>query len=338
MSKSASAIPRAWVITDGKIGMENQCLAVARRLGLEPVIKRVKLRAPWKQLSPWALRFGNQYALSPEGDQLDGELPDLLIATGRQSVASSLAVGAMTGGRCLRIQIQNPGVGAGEFDLVVVPRHDLLRGSNILVTRGAPHFVTAAALDAARLRFADRLGGLPRPRIAVLLGGSNGSYRFTQLAAENLAACLSTLIRGAGGSLMLTASRRTGARITEIMTERLAGLPGEIWTGGEDNPYLGYLAFADQILVTADSVNMVCEATATGKPVQVIPLDGGSAKFRRFHEGLQQDGVTRPFLGSLEQWDYDTFDDCGLIADKIEVMLQARGWNKSRSDPDRISR
>ena len=314
--------PIAWVVTDGKVGMENQCLAVARRLGLEPVVKRVKMRAPWKQLSPWALRIGNRWSLSPDGDQLDGPLPDLLIASGRHSVSSSLAIRDLTKGKCLRVQIQNPGIDPSHFDLVVVPRHDRLTGPNVLVTRGAPHGVTPAALEAARIKFADRFAHLPQPRITLLLGGNNGVYKLTELAAVNLAKCLSTLARGGHGSVLVTPSRRTGAAIEAIFREKLAGVPGEIWDGKGDNPYLGYLAYAYHIVVTADSVNMVCEAASTGKPVHVVPLDGGSDKFRRFHDGLVEDRITRPFHGSLESWTYPTFDDTAMVADRIRSMLR----------------
>lgn len=312
----------AWVVTDGKVGMENQCIAVARRLGLDPVVKRVKMRAPWKQLSPWGLRIGNRWSLSRIGDQLDGPLPDILIATGRHSVTSSLAIGELTRGKCFRVQIQNPGIDPKNFDLVVVPRHDRLTGPNILVTRGAPHGVTQEALAAAKTKFQDRFASLPQPRIALLLGGNNGVYKLTELAAAKLAECLSTLARGNRGSVLVTPSRRTGAAIEQIFREKLAGIPGEMWDGSGDNPYLGYLAYADHIVVTADSVNMVCEAAATGKPVHVVPLDGGSDKFRRFHEGLVQDGITRPFHGTLESWTYPTFDDTEMVAERIGAKIQ----------------
>jgi mitochondrial fission protein ELM1 len=311
-----------WVVTDGKVGMENQCVAVARRLGLDPIIKRVKMRAPWKQLSPWGLRLGNRWSLSPAGDQLDGPLPDILISTGRHSVTSSLAIRDMTRGKCLRVQIQNPGIDPGNFDLVVVPRHDRLSGPNVLVTRGAPHGVTPDVLAAAKDKFAPRLAHLPQPRIAVLLGGNNGVYKLTPLAAQNLAECLSTLARTNHGSVMVTASRRTGAEIEALFKARLANVAGEFWDGTGDNPYLGYLAYADHIVVTADSVNMVCEAASTGKPVHVVPLDGGSDKFRRFHEGLVADGITRPFHGTLESWTYPTFDDTEIVAERIRTMLR----------------
>src|SRR3546814_13124599 len=75
---------------------------------------------------------------------------------------------------------------------------------------------------------------------------------------------------------MVTPSRRTGPDNEAILRARLAGLPAEIWDGEGENPYFAYLGLADAILVTADSVNMVCEAASTGKPVYVIDLDGGS--------------------------------------------------------------
>ena len=313
-----------WVVTDGKVGMENQCVAVARRLGLDPIIKRVKMRAPWKQLSPWGLRLGNRWSLSSDGDQLDGPLPDILIATGRHIVTSSLAIRDLTRGKCLRVQIQNPGIDLRNFDLVVVPRHDRLSGPNVLVTHGAPHGVTPDRLAEAKEKFASRLAHLPQPRIALLLGGNNGVYKLTELAARNLAECLSTVARGNHGSVMVTPSRRTGAAIEALFKERLAGVAGEFWDGTGDNPYLAYLAYADHIVVTADSVNMVCEAASTGKPVHVVPLDGGSEKFRRFHDGLVEDGVTRPFHGTLDSWTYPTFDDAGVVAERIKGLLAQR--------------
>src|SRR3546814_15726728 len=79
---------------------------------------------------------------------------------------------------------------------------------------------------------------------------------------------------------MVTPSRRTGPDNEAILRARLAGLPAEIWDGEGENPYFAYLGLADAILVTADSVNMVCEAASTGKPVYVIALDGSSDKFR----------------------------------------------------------
>jgi len=316
-------LPTCWVITDGKAGMENQCVGLAEALGLSPVIKRVKLRAPWKQLSPSILRIGNRWSLDPAADQLDGPLPDILIATGRHSVSSSLAIREMSGGKTFRIQIQDPGIPARNFDLVVVPRHDRLRGANVVVTKGAPHKVTPAKLAAAAARF-PRLAALPHPRIAVLIGGDNGVYKLTPDITRQVADGLAALARQHGAALMVTPSRRTGAANEAILRETLAGLPGEVWDGSGDNPYFGYLGQADVVVVTCDSVNMVCEACTTGKPVHVIGLEGGSPKFQRFHDALRADGVTRPFDGRLEDWSYAPFNDAAMVAAEVQRRLAER--------------
>ncbi len=313
-----------WVVTDGKAGMENQCVGLAEGLGLDPVIKRVRLRTPWKQLSPFLLRLGNRWSLAAEGDQLDGPLPDILIATGRHSVSSSLAIARMSRGRTFRVQIQDPGIHPRHFDLVVVPRHDRLRGANVIVTKGALHKVSAEKLAAAASRFAERLGHLPHPRIAVLVGGNSGAHRLTPAIAERLAERLAALARTHGAALMVTPSRRTGAENEAALRRHLAGLPGEIWDGRGDNPYLGYLATADFLVVTADSVNMVCEACSTGKPVYIVDLEGGSDKFRRFHQGLEVDGLTRRFDGKLDSWAYEPLDDTRQVAEIVRRKLTER--------------
>ena len=130
-----SLAPSCWIVTDGKAGMENQCLGLAEALGLNPVVKRVKLRSPWKQLSPF-LRHGLAHAFSAEGDPIAPPWPDLLIATGRASVPASLYARRMSragGGKgTFTVQVQNPVIDPSRFDLVVVPRHDGLVGTNVM--------------------------------------------------------------------------------------------------------------------------------------------------------------------------------------------------------------
>ena len=70
------------------------------------------------------------------------------------------------------IHIQTPYVDRHRFDLVIIPQHDGLRGDNVLVTTTALHRVTKTVLHEAGRTFTDRLSHLPRPLIAVLVGGS----------------------------------------------------------------------------------------------------------------------------------------------------------------------
>ena len=313
-----------WVVTQGVVGMENQCLGLAAALGVEPVVKRVKLRAPWKQLAPF-LRCGLKWAFSSKGDPVNGPWPDLIIASGRAGAAACLLARQASGKdgrkRTFTVHIQNPVIDPSRFDLVALPRHDGVLGENVITTRGSLHRVTPKLLEQEAGRFAPTFAHLPSPRFAVLIGGTNSVYQFTPHDMKVLAEALAALAKETGGSLMVTPSRRTGAENLRILKEELKDVPCEIWNGEGSNPYYGMLALSDAIFVTADSVNMTSEACSTGKPVYVIPLTGGSEKFRTFHQALRDDGLTRPFTGKLLKWSYTPLNDVELVAARVREMM-----------------
>ena len=315
-----------WVMTDGKAGMENQCLGLAEALialgGEAPIVKRLAPRFPWYSLPP-------QFWFSPlSTPDFDGELltppwPDILISTGRQTVAPALAIKRASSGATFCVQIQNPAWRHDAFDLLAIPKHDGVTGANLIETFGALHRVTPEKLSAEAEKFRATLADLPRPLIAVLIGGSNKQYRMTGAVTQRLAANLLTLCDDHGTGLAVTASRRTGAENEKHLRTALADAPCWFWDGSGDNPYFGLLGLADAIVVTADSVSMVSEACATGKPVHVIELDGGSAKFARFHDGLRAAGMSRPFDGALDTWTYDIPDDTARVAAEIVRRLSS---------------
>jgi hypothetical protein len=157
----------------------------------------------------------------------------------------------------------------------------------------------------------------------VLIGGSNNRYRLTAERMRVLADQLAALAKG-GAGLMITPSRRTEPEAARILAEALAGLPADIWDGAGDNPYFGLLGLADAVLVTRDSVSMTSEATFTGKPVQVIDLDGRSRRIELFHAHMERQGYTRRFAGTLERWSYMPPDDTAMAAARIKPLLEAR--------------
>ena len=315
-------IQTCWILTDGKIGMVNQCRALARALGLDPEMKTVDLRAPWCWLPP-RLTPARTGVVTPDSTPLAPPWPDLLIATGRKSVAPARAIRRASGGHTFCVQIQAPGVAPGAFDVVVAPAHDRLDGANVISTIGSMQGIDHAALEDARAAFAGRVAPLPHPRVAVLLGGDNGVFRFTRARADSLAAQLRDLAAKRNVGLMVTPSRRTPGFAVDAIKGALDGLEADIWDETGANPYLGFLAHADAIIVTGDSVNMVSEAVATGKPVHVVPLEGGSRKFARFHEAMTARGFTRPFSGALESWTYEPPDDMAVVVTEIQRRMAA---------------
>jgi mitochondrial fission protein ELM1 len=312
------AAPLAWVLHDGKAGMASQALGLAEATGFPFIEKPLAIRLPWRCLPPplWPLPLLAAGGLAPPW-------PDVVIACGRNAAPPALAVRRASGGRAIAAQIQDPGVGHGEFDLLVVPAHDRLRGPRVFVTAGAVHRVTPARLDAARRRFA-ALAALPRPILAVLIGGSNRAYRLNLHRLGGIAEEIAGVLAATGGSALVTPSRRTGAAGAALLRRTLAGLPATIWDASGENPYFAYLAFADAILVTADSVSMISEAAATGKPVHILDLPGGNAKFARFHEGMRAAGITRPFRGRLESWSYAVPDDTRRAGSRLRALVMSR--------------
>jgi hypothetical protein len=311
--------PVTWVLHDGKAGMASQALGLAEAAAFSFIERRLHIRFPWICLPPrlWFL------PLAAAEPTLSPPWPDLVIGCGRNTAMPALAIRRASGGRTLVAQIQDPGVGRSEFDLLVVPEHDRLRGPQVIVTQGAVHQVTRARLVAARRRF-PALEALPRPILSVLIGGANKAYRLTLRRLGEIADAVAGVLRARGGSALVTPSRRTGAAGIALLHARLKNLPVVIWDGCGENPYFAYLALADAFMVTADSVSMISEAAATGNPVHILDLDGGNAKFARFHAMMQAAGITRPFSGRVESWRYPIPDDTARAGAVLRELVLGR--------------
>ncbi len=314
--------PIVWAVHDGKIGMANQALGLAEAVGYPVIEKAVALRAPWRHLAP-PLWIRPMAALAPGGARLEPPWPDLLVSCGRAVIALSLAVKRLSRGRTLWVHVQDPRFARRHVDLMVVPRHDSARGENVLLTTGAVHRIRPAALQASHAPFAPLFASLPRPLVGVLIGGNNRVYRLTPAIAAALGRQLARLA-AQGLGIAITPSRRTSEPALEALIESLRGVPHYLWDGRGENPYLGLLAHADALVVTGDSVNMVSEAASTGKPVHVVGLEGGSAKFQRFHELFRGAGIARAFTGAIESWSYAPPDDTERAAAEIRRRMSQR--------------
>jgi uncharacterized protein len=318
---TSADLPEVWALHDGKAGMRSQVLGLAEAAGFAFAEKVLSVRPPWAWLPP-QLWLAPLAAVASDGCPLRPPWPRLVIGCGRNTAAPALAIRRAAGGRTLAVQVQDPRIGRDAFDLMVVPAHDRLRGPRVVVTAGAVHRVTPARLKEA-LRSFPALAALPRPIIGLLIGGANRAYRPNSAGLAATAAAIAAAVRRCGGSIVATPSRRTGAAGLAALPEHLGSLPGEIWDGTGANPYYAYLAAADAFLVTADSVSMISEAAATGKPVHIIALPGGDRKFARFHAAMQRAGVTRPFAGDIEAWSYAPPDDTARAGAAVRDLLLA---------------
>jgi mitochondrial fission protein ELM1 len=316
MSKTAETV---WVLTDGRPGHIAQTLGLAEALTADPVVKRLALRTPYRQASPF-LGWAGGRALTPESAQIAPPWPDIVVTSGRSAIPVALAIGRASTGKTLLVNVQDPGYFRSRFDLVIVPEHDGLCGPNIMSTLGALGRTTPARLAEAAKQFAPHLAHLLHPRVAVLVGGANAVFQTPPDVCARIAGDLAGLA-AQGAGLMITFSRRTGPGLERAIRDALAGSGAMIWDGSGNNPYFAYLAMADHILATEDSASMVSEAAATGKPISILRLAGGSRKFSRFHEAMQSRGITQLFAGKLEDWRYAPLDETARAAAEVRRLL-----------------
>jgi uncharacterized protein len=312
-----------WIVTDGSAGFEAQAIAVAEAIGLPFLLKRVRIKGPLRLL-PTRL----QVYLSPRfllrfvssNEPLRQPWPRVVICVGRRSVPIALALKQLSG--AFAAHIQDPKVPAQWFDLIAAPAHDDFHAPNAITTLGAVHRVTPERLANAAKKFAKRFDPLPHPRFAVLLGGDSKGFRFSPAEGAAFGASVAKLVQEQHGSMLVTPSRRTRPQSLSAFAKAIGGVPHILWSGTGENPYLAMLAWADTIVVTNDSVNMVTEAAGTGKPVYVKFLPGKSKRNSRFHEQMRDAGATRPFDGrSIETWSYPPINDTEIVARAIRRTL-----------------
>jgi uncharacterized protein len=303
-----------WVLTDGKAGDEAQCLGVAERLGLSVEVRRVKPRAPFVWFMPWGPIDPREAPGRPQSP-IAPPWPDIAIASGRRAVAYLRRIRREAGARVLTVFLKDPGVGADVADLIWAPEHDGLRGANVLATLTSPHRISPQRLAEAK--------ALPPPwlepgrtHVGVMLGGDSRHHRFTQGDIDRLTGLLAQIADG-GAKLVVTPSRRTPPALAREVRRTCARSGGFWWDGSGDNPYIPILAHADHLVVTADSVNMLGEAAATGKPIHLFTPSGGHRKFNTFVNGLERHGAVRALTGRLESWFYEPLDATPDIATAV---------------------
>jgi uncharacterized protein len=317
-SKSLSG-PRCWLITDDKVGMVVQCRGVADALGLDYVHKQVAPKGLARLLSPW-IGPSRSERLGEIGSAFAPPWPDIVVATGRLSIPYIRALSRLAGSDTFTVVLQDPKTGLRTANVIWVPEHDRLRGDNVITTLTAPHSFSPARLAELRRAAPNAISSLPSPRVTIALGGPSRAYAFTKTDQSRLVAAVRSLA-ALQTSFLITPSRRTPSVLLQAIDAATRGRPRIVWRGEGTNPYPNFLASADMLVVTADSVNITGEACATGRPVYVFAPAGGTAKLARFHGALRRYGATRALpdhLACLATWSYTPLDSASQIAAEIK--------------------
>ncbi|MFN3891410.1 MAG: mitochondrial fission ELM1 family protein [Beijerinckiaceae bacterium] len=308
---------RILIVTPDKAGHEVICRGVAQALGGDIASMQVSPRRLYALMAPW----GPADPRTP----LPDPLPEIALGSGRTAAPVLRALKERSGGGTFIAFLHDPRARRAAFDMIWAPEHDRLEGANVMSTLSSPHTLSPTLIAAARANPDPRIAGLKQPRLALLLGGPSSAYKYEPHDVQELAR-LARTAGDQGYSVMVTPSRRTPAGLTRVVADAVADLPEDrrfVWTGEGRNPFLHMIANADAIAVTADSVNMVGEAAATGAPVHLFTPTGRPRKTRIFLDGMIAGGAVRPWSGRIEQWSYAPVDATGEIAAEIARRYQA---------------
>lgn len=311
-----------WVISDGAAGNRRQAEALAQALGMPARTLALSARAPWRFVAPRLLPGSGHAFGAAFADALRAP-PAFAIGCGRQAALATRLL-RQRGTRV--VQILDPRVPPRRFDVVVAPEHDGLSGPNVVPCLGSLSPVDADWLAAARARFA-ALAALPRPLTLLALGGPTRQVAMHPRWFAALADVLEHWLSRDGGALLVTSSRRTPAWLRAAVRHRFDGAPGAQWHGPADgdNPYAGFLAHADRIVVTPDSANLMSEAAATGAPVLAYVPSPPRGKLALLYRELVERGHLRPLADDFDPWTPAPLRELPRVAAAVRTLLQLPG-------------
>ena len=281
--------PRVWVIDAYRAGERTQLRALAEALGWPFEIKTLRYRT--YEMRTTLFRGRDLRGVDPTtATALTPPWPDLVLSMGMRNEPVARWIRDRSGGRTRIVFLGRLWADPGHFDLVITtPQYRVPDRPNVLRNALPLHPLTRERLAQAAARWAPGLAHLPRPYLCVNIGGTSGPYAFGAHAATRLLRDTLTLAQERQASLLVSSSARTPPEaIAAFAAQREVPMQLYRWTPGDpENPYLGFLALADEIIVTADSISMLSEAYATGKKVHMFD-PGNMRRDMRRAMGMQK--------------------------------------------------
>jgi hypothetical protein len=269
---STSADPKVWILLADRAGGNGQLISLAEALGWP--YERKTIAYNWRNRSPNILLGATLTTVRPSAAaQLLPPWPELVIGASRRSVPVARWIRQQSGGRAKLVHLLHAMAPLDLFDLVITtPQYRLPARSNVLHLSAALNRIDGDRLQAAAAKWAPRLGNLPRPYVALFVGGNSATYRLDPATAERLGTSASAVAATAGGTLLVSTSPRTSPKASDAAIAAIA-CPRFVyrWKANDpENPYHALLALADRFIVTADSASLLVEACLMGKPVEVF--------------------------------------------------------------------
>ncbi|MEQ9115533.1 MAG: mitochondrial fission ELM1 family protein [Rickettsiales bacterium] len=317
-----------WVITDGNAGARSQAIGLAESLGIKFEEKTFRLKAPFRLFAPY-IKFNYLKYKSENNSKFSGPLPKLAIICGNsaRSIGSYLKKQSP---KIFTIFIQDPKISPKYFDLVIAPNHDKITGPNVIKTFFALNRVTKEKLQNEEENHSKIFKNLTKPFNTILIGGTTKKYSMSIKACNKFIEDLKYILTHHKGSFLITNSRRTPKYLNNKIHEIIQGKDNIVfydYHSANNNPFFAFLAKANQIFITNDSISMLSEAKATDSDVAVIPLLGhNKTKVAKVFDNLLQKEQISLFKNSkYKKQKKDKMRETDSVAEKVRSILISKG-------------
>ena len=304
------------LLTEGLHGMISQVEGLAKALDMDYFHEKVELNSPWNLVPP-SLTPKKKFIFKNE---INKEY-DVIISCGRKSVIPSIVLKKNSNKKIVNIHIQNPKVSLENFDIVVAPDHDSLDGPNVLISKGAIHYLTLDEIHKAKDYLLSKIEK-QKEVVTLILGGPTKYYNYDNESMIQIFSKINKQILEKNMQLIIIPSNRTPEKIIQFAKEYF-NKNRLIIDNVDKQAYLSSLALAKYIIVTCDSSSMISEAALTGKPVYVamIPAMRNDKRFKKFRDLLESMNIIRKLEDSLDTWSYEKLDETNRIAKQIKEKL-----------------
>jgi len=310
---------KALLLTEGMHGMISQVEGMAKALNTEYSHRIVRLNFPWNLIPPKFTPV-SQIVLKDKIYITNTEIPDLVISCGRKSIIPSILL-KRKNPKIFTIHIQDPKVNLKNFDAIVAPEHDNLKGDNIYTSKGAIHYITEAEINKARQYLVNKIKS--EKIVSLILGGPNKYYSFNSDQIINIFNQIKSIFVSDGYKVIIIPSMRTPKKIIDL-AEREMSSCGYVVNKVDKQAYLSAYALANYVIVTCDSTSMISEAATSGKPIFVAHMKAkrNNYRFNRFYELFKQMGITRNLGEKVETWTYNKHNEAQRIAAEIKNKIK----------------
>ena len=304
------------LLTEGLHGMISQVEGLAKALDLEYFHEKVELNNFWKFIPP-KITPVKKFVFK---NKIQRDF-DIIISCGRKSVIPSIFLKKINNKKIKNIHIQDPKVNFQNFDYIISPEHDDLKGENIICSKGAIHYLTITEIEEKKNYLSDRVAK-EKKIITLILGGPTKYYTYSNQNILNIFSKISKQILNKDYQLIVIPSNRTPIKTIEL-AKKFFSKEHLIIDRVDKNAYLSSLGVADYIIVTCDSSSMISEAALTGKPLYLamIPPSKKDTRFQNFRKLFEKMNIIREFDEKLETWNYEKLDETKRIAYEIKNKL-----------------